>query len=160
MVLVGVRFPHRLSMSITNIDELKQLDETALREFVEGNKKNYEHYGLPVVELENGVEYAIAYDEDEADQACYTYIEDSAWAFTPDFLAEMTEMPVEIFEALVKANLCESANDAVMACINTTCGLCEVVACAIDADGRGHFLGVYDGEEIELTNSNAYAYQV
>jgi hypothetical protein len=29
---------------------------------------------------------------------------------------------------------------------------------AIDADGRGHFLAMYDGEEIEL--ANAYAYQI
>jgi hypothetical protein len=144
-------------MSITNIDELEQLDETALREFVEDNKLNYDHYGLPIVEID-GDQYAIAFGDDEADKATTKYIQNSVWAFNPDFIANCTEMPVEIFECMAKSDMCESANDAIMACIDHTCGFDSFVRDAIDLDGRGHFLAFYDGEEIELTN--AYAYKI
>ena len=145
-------------MSITNINELGQLEETALREYVEGNKLDYNHYGLPIVEID-GEEYAIAFSDDEADEACKEYIEDSVWAFNQSFLADMTSLPIELFECLVNSGKCESLNGAITAVIEQTCGMSEFVACAIDEDGRGQFIGIYDGDEIEL-ESGAYAYRI
>ena len=144
-------------MKVENIEELIKLDREALLEFI--RRANYDHYGLQTVELEDGTEYAIALDDEEADKACKEYIEYSAWAFSPSFIADETGMPIEIFEALVKADLCEGANEAVMACIEATCGIDSFVESAISWDGRGHFLSHYDGEEVEL-ESNAYAYRL
>lgn len=147
-------------MSINTIDELGQLDAEALREYVEGNKLDYNHYGLPIVEID-GAQYAIAFDEDEADEACTEYISDTVWAFKPEFIADCTELPFEIFKCIAESGMCESANDAILACINTTCGINEFAMNAIYEDGRGHFLNIWDDDdEIVLTNSNAYAYQV
>ena len=155
----GVRPSPTLSMSINTIEELGQLDATALREYVEGNKEDYTHYGLPIVELDDA-NYAIAFDEVEADEACKGYISDSVWAFNPEFIANCTGLPFEIFKCIANSGMCESSNGAILACIEHTCGIDSFVADAIYEDGRGHFLNIWDGDEIVLTNSNAYAYQV
>lgn len=144
-------------MKVENIEELIKLDRNALLDFI--RRANYDHYGLQTVELEDGSEYAIALDDEDADKACREYIEMSVWAFSPSFIAQKTGMPIEIFEALAKANLCEGANEAVMACIEATCGIDSFVDSAICWHGRGHFLSHYDGDEVEL-DSNAYAYRL
>ena len=69
------------------------------------------------------------------------------WAFNDEFLAEMTGLPAVIFKALQPQ--CENSNDAVLALVDKTCGLEDFAQTAIDADGRGHFLATYDGEEHE-----------
>lgn len=142
------------------ITDIEKLDVEALREFVKTNKLEYDLYGLPIIRLENGEEYAIALDDCVAFAACETYIEESLFAFTPSFMAGMTNIPIEIFEALSKTSLCESLNPAYMACIEQTCGFVDFVDAAIRADGRGHFLGIFDGEEIDLPNASAYAYRL
>ncbi len=85
--------------------------------------------------------------DDEADEACAKYIEESFWAFSPDFLASETGIDKVVFEALV--DKCEGANDAVHSIINGSCGVGEFVDSAIRDNGRGHFLAHYDDEEIE-----------
>ena len=85
--------------------------------------------------------------EDEAEDRAYDYIEQSLWAFNADFLSTMTKMPYEAFEKLQE--LCEDANDAFRAMVDTTCGMRDFVDAAIDADGRGHFISHYDGKERE-----------
>ena len=107
---------------------------------------SYNHYGLTILEVGNN-EYAIGTD-DEADKAVQEYIEGSVWAFNANFLASMTDMPCEIFEALQPQ--CESSNDAILACIEQTCGIDDFVEEAISADGRGHFLSNYDGYEANV----------
>jgi hypothetical protein len=114
------------------------------------------HYGLPVVEID-GMEFAIAANEEEADKACYEYIENTIWAFSPFFLEQMTNVPAELFEAV--QDKCESINEALQILVMRTCGMQEFVDQAISWDGRGHFLSHYDGKEIEL-NCGAYAYRV
>lgn len=145
-------------MKAENIEELIKLDEDSLLSLIRGS--HYDHYCLPIVELEDGTEYAIALDDKDADDACREYIQISLWAFSPSFIAQETGMPIEIFEALAKADLCEGANEAVMACIEATCGIDSFVESAISWDGRGHFLSFYDGCEVELEGSNAYAYRL
>lgn len=85
--------------------------------------------------------------DDEANAAAREYIEDSLWAFNADFLAGQTGIDAVAFKPL--ADLCESANAAVLAMVKGTCGLDTFVAAAISADGRGHHLSSYDGEENE-----------
>ena len=144
-------------MKVENIEELIKLDREALLKIID---RDYTHYGLPTVELEDGTEYAIALDDDDADAACKESIEMSVCAFSPSFIAQETDIPIEIFEALVKADLCEGANEAVMACIEATCGIDSFVESAISWDGRGHYLSHYDGHEVELEGSNSYAYRM
>jgi len=123
---------------------------TEAKELINGigrfEEQPYLHYGLTILDAEQG-EYAIG-TEDEADKAAHEYIEGSVWAFNADFLASMTEMPYEIFEALQPQ--CESANDPILACIEKTCGIDEFVEDAISADGRGHFIAGYDGHETDI----------
>jgi hypothetical protein len=95
-------------------------------------------------------------DESEADDACGDYIEQSLWAFNASFLAGMTDLPEEVFTAL--ADKCEDANDPIMRIIKSTCGIDKFVNEAVSADGRGHFLSGYDGEENEYTGGGRYFY--
>jgi hypothetical protein len=95
-------------------------------------------------------DYLVLTDE-EADEKAKDYIIDSLWAFNPSFLAEQTDMPEEVFQAIADNGKCESNNDAIERIVNKTCGLDELVSEAISADGRGHFMSSYDGNENEET---------
>ena len=144
-------------MSI-DIDDIIHMPENELRAYVEENVSYYAN-NLPVIVCDNSEEYAIAFDDDIADAACGGSIEDSVWAFNSAFLSDMTGLDIEVFDALTRSGLCEGANKAILSIINDTCGIDEFCEAAIDADGRGHFLSPYDGEEIELA-CGGYAYRI
>jgi hypothetical protein len=117
--------------------------------------ERYDHYGLSVYSYGRR-EFAIG-DDDEADRAVRSYIKDSVWSFRPEFLASYTGLPEEMFVAL--QDKCEDANDAFLECIKRTKHrLAGFVDEAVAADGRGHFLSPYDGDEHEV--DNFYIYQV
>lgn len=101
----------------------------------------------------DGAEYRV-YTDDEAEEACTDYIKESLWAFNADFLSGYTRINSIVFERL--SELCEGANDAVLSIINACGGLDGFAKKAISADGRGHFLSSYDGDEIECGNFYAY----
>ena len=111
------------------------------------SRERYDHYGLAVFSY-GREEYAIGTDE-EADQACAEYVHDSAWAFNASFVLSECGLPSDLEEAIqtFQSEKCESANDAIVALIEKTCGMDEFVKAAISADGRGHFLSGYDGNE-------------
>lgn len=120
----------------------------------------WHHYGLPVVEIE-GEEWAIALTDEEADKAAEEYVENTAWAFTADYLQDMTGIPHEMFEAV--QDKCEGAQDAILACIEATCGIESFRENAVADNGRGTFLSGYDGqeEEFEMSDGNiSYAYRL
>jgi hypothetical protein len=102
--------------------------------------------------------YIVATDE-QADEIAAEYIRDSLWAFNADFLASKTGIPEEMFRAVQERS--EDANDAVLRCIEKTCGLDDFVDDAIAADGRAHFLNHYDGteEEQEVFGTTYYIYR-
>jgi hypothetical protein len=102
-------------------------------------------------------EWLVGCDE-EADVFVREYIENSLWSFLPAFLAGTTGLDQSVFDAFVKADLCESANEAVASLIKSTCGLDHFVDQAVAADGRGHFLAHYDGEEREIKVGDTYLY--
>lgn len=109
-----------------------------------------------------GCEYLVLTDE-EADEKTADYIKDSLWAFNADFILEHTAVyeetthreDAEIIKALqmVQGSICESANALVRALIVDIDAFIED---AVDADGRGHFLASYDGEEYESGNFYIY----
>lgn len=102
--------------------------------------------------------YLILTDE-EANDAVFEYIVESLWAFKSEFLASETDLPVEVFKALSKQ--CEGANEPIRKLVEKTCGLLPLVDAAISADGRGHFLSTYDGEEteIQIGDEDYYVYR-
>lgn len=94
-----------------------------------------------------GGEYLVLTDE-EADARAADYIKDSLWAFNSSFLASYCDLPEAMFKAV--QDKCESSNDAVLQCVERADGgLDGFIEEAISADGRGHFLNTYDGNENE-----------
>lgn len=127
----------------------------ALAAFLSIELEDGEDYGDYITEdsyTENAFEaeggtYLVLTD-DEADDAAREYIEESLWAFNADFLAGETGLPAEVFSSLQEAKY-EDANETILTLV-TKCGdMDSFVRHAIGADGRGHFLAQYDGEENE-----------
>ena len=101
-------------------------------------------------------EYLVLTDE-EADMKAADYIRETAWAFNKSFLdchsKSISELDEKTFSIIQDS--CESANKAILAMIDDVEHFIED---AILADGRGHFLGNYDGKENE--QDNYYIYRV
>ena len=99
-------------------------------------------------------EYLVLTDE-EADQKVRDYIEESVWAFNAWFIIEHSDLPFEAEEMIkgFQESKCESANETILALIKD---FDEFVEDAISADGRGHFLATYDGDEIETESFFIY----
>ena len=93
--------------------------------------------------------YLVLTDE-EADEKAHDAIVESLWAFNTDFILD--HVPGHFNSSAVSAfsrmqqELCEDANSLIAAMIPDVSGFVDD---AISADGRGHFLASYDGEELE-----------
>lgn len=106
-----------------------------------------------------GEEFYVLEDE-RAYALAFQLIEAELWAFAPDFIAEhlkhdivYCDNPVNLDDLrlairAVQERLYEGANAIIHALIDD---LEEFVDDAIAADGRGHFISSYDGEEHEVT---------
>lgn len=98
-------------------------------------------------------DYLVLTDE-EADEKAAEYISEYMWAFNISFLTcYMSEETAEFAEEILKPiqEKCESGNEAVKALINWRYNKEQIIEDAISADGRGHFLATYDGNENEET---------
>jgi len=95
-------------------------------------------------------DYLVLTDE-EANEKTKEYIKESLWAFNANFILSECGLDLSGTESLkeMQQKVCESANDFILSLIEKTCGLDKFVKSAIMADGRGHFLSTYDGEEVE-----------
>jgi hypothetical protein len=113
---------------------------------------DYSYYGLPIIKCEEG-EYAIAFNDEIANNAARQFIEQSLWLFNASFLADMTNVPEEMFSGL--QGKCEDFNDAFLNVVQSTCGLDKFVQAAVEADSRGHFLSNYDDNEYEYSDMSA-----
>lgn len=129
--------------------------QQALANFLEVNESDIEINNDEYI-LSNGDSYFVL-DDLEADEYARSEIEEMLWAFNADFLASYTGLHKAVFESL--AGGYEKSNEAIMALINNAGSMDEFVQECMDADGRGHFVANYDGEEIELEN-DYYAYRV
>lgn len=131
------------------INYLKENDypEVTADDITEGfNESNFEVFGN---------EYNV-FTEEEREEEVTEYIKESVWAFNANFLASETELPGEVFTAL--SEKCESGNEAILKLIEKTCGLESFVDSATSADGYGHFLSPYDGEENEEKIDDTWFY--
>jgi hypothetical protein len=130
---------------IDNADKVRALCEFLGCEPDDIKEGRFDHYGLTVFEC-GSQEYSIGTDA-EADEAAQKAISDSAWAFNASFLASFCELPEKVFEAM--QGECEGCNDDVLSLIEKSGGISAFAQDAISADGRGHFLSGYDGDENE-----------
>lgn len=108
------------------------------------DKHRKTHWELPIIIIDDE-EYAVAEGEEEANKAARQVIEDSICYFRPDFLADHSDVPEDVFVFL--ANKCFDNNEAYKAMIYD---VDDFIDDAIDADGRGHFLNSYDSRENEI----------
>jgi len=90
-------------------------------------------------------EYLILTDE-KANERLRENVEKSAWAFNASFIIDHSDLPAEAAEMVgaFQESKCEDANDTILALIND---MDRFASDAASADGRGHFLSGYDGEE-------------
>ena len=132
-------------MLMTKIEALaKHLDMT-----VEDVEAENRAYGDGCYEL-RGATYLVCTAE-EADEQAADNIRDSLWAFNTDFIIEHSDLPPEAKEMITsfQESKCEDANDTIKALIKDEE---EFIDDALAADGRGHFLSSYDGEEHEVVD--------
>lgn len=92
----------------------------------------------------------IVLTNDEADEKASEYIKDSLWAFNAEFIIDHSKLPYDAIDMIktYQEEKCEGANETIEALIED---MEEFVNDAISADGRGHFLNTYDGNENEET---------
>ena len=124
----------------------------ALAEYLGESVENLHDNGDNYFQVVDGMEYLVLTDG-EADQMSQEYIEDSLWSFNADFILDTCglDSSSNVSRSLRKMQeeSCEGCNDFIRALEEGTCGIDEFVNQAILADGRGHFLSSYDGEEGE-----------
>jgi hypothetical protein len=118
---------------------------------------------LPIDEDEERENYIVLTDE-EADAKTSDYIKDSLWAFNAEFILSECQLDLSGSDSLrnMQEKSCEGANDFIYSLIDRTCGIDEFIQDAIRADGRGHFINSYDGNESEETidGETFYIYRV
>ena len=88
--------------------------------------------------------------EEEAQEKAKEYILDSIWAFNADFIIEHSKVLDfdDASQSIIKAiqAQCESGNEAMKKLIDD---IDTFIEDAINADGRGHFMNSYDGNEAQ-----------
>ena len=124
----------------------------ALADFLGESVETLRDNGDNCYQVVDGMEYLVLTDG-EADQMSQEYIEESLWAFNADFILDTCglDSSSNVSRSLRKMQeeSCEGCNDFIRALVDGTCGIDEFTKQAILADGRGHFLSSYDGEEEE-----------
>lgn len=121
-----------------SLPELKYSEFKKICEIMDASPREVES-------LVDSGDWSILTDE-EANEQVKEYIAQSCVYFKTTFLADLTDLPEEVFKALQES--CDE--EACLKIIEKTCGLDEFVEEAIRYDGRGHFLNSYDGHEYEV----------
>lgn len=145
---------------VGNLEETKEAfnNEIGSMENEASEDDNFSIYcsnNLSEIEDFDNDDYLVLTDE-EADEKAKEYILDTVWAFNASFLASETDIDIEVFEAIQNNGRCESNNRAILSMIDDED---DFVASAISADGRGHFMSSYDGNENE-ENVNGTIYYI
>ena len=121
-----------------------------------------EGYSEEILTLGNK-EYLVLTDN-EADEKVTEEIKNSLWAFNASFILSECGLDLSGEESLkqMQERNCEDANDFILSLVEKCCGLDKFVEAAISADGRGHYLDQYSGNENEvvLNNETFYIYRI
>lgn len=122
----------------------------ALADFLGESVENLRDNGDNCYQVVDGMEYLVLTDG-EANEQARVDIEDLLWAFNSEFILDCCGLgsSSNVAHSLRKMQgaSCEGCNDFIRAIVDGTCGIDKFVSQAILADGRGHFLSTYDGEE-------------
>lgn len=113
-----------------------------------------QHLETDIEDAERVINDYLVLTDDEADEMAYQYIKDSLWAFNSSFIASHcdSDIPQDAIEAIQEKY--EASNPILLKLIKD---IDHFVEDAISQDGRGHFIGFYDGEEWEQTvNGTTY----
>lgn len=101
-------------------------------------------------------DYLVLTDE-EADEKAKEYIKETLWAFNASFIASQVDLDEEVIQAIHDNGKCEGNNDTIYNLIQKLGDFDSFVSEAISADGRGHCMSSYDGNENEETvNETTY----
>lgn len=98
----------------------------------------------------------VVFSDRDADRSVYEFIKESLWSFRPKFISEMTGYDNDEVITLLTEN--EFEDGKLIEIVEHSCGLDNFVNEAIKADGRGHFLSTYDGQETEIRVNGEYYY--
>jgi hypothetical protein len=101
-------------------------------------------------------------DDATADRRVKDKIAEEVWSFRSSFLAGATGLDEDVFTGIMSNGKSESNNKAILALIQSTCGLDEFVDEAVGADGRGAFMSGYDGneQEIKVDGTTYFVYRI
>lgn len=130
---------------MSKISALAKYLEVPVDELTE---ETYDNYGLTVIS--NGSkEYSIG-NEEEVDNATEQNIRESLCYFNSQWIVDHldTEIPVNAITAIQEKY--EDGNDSLYEIISKLGDWDYFVRDSILADGRGHFMSSYDGEENEI----------
>jgi len=125
------------------------LDWLKVNDYPETEPDNIEELSYGNSEFEaHGNEYLVLTDS-EADERTKEYILESLWAFNTDFICGFIgDFTCNESIQEMQAKQCEGCNNIIRRLIGED-NLDDFVGQAISADGRGHFLNHYDGDEHE-----------
>lgn len=102
----------------------------------------------PVDEYSEMMDNYEVYDNRNAQKRAEEYIMDSLWTFNSDFILDHSHVKMDAhYLSKIQGEMCEDANDLVKSLIDD---IDVFIEDAISADGRGHFISTYDGEEHEI----------
>lgn len=129
------------------VKELLKYENEELKDITEVREENDGVY------LDFGYKSYLIMTEAEAQERAEDYIKESLWAFNTDFI--QSHCNGDISDKVIKAiqEQYEDGNEAILSLIED---INEFIEDAISADGRGHFLSSYDGQETELKNGFVY----
>jgi hypothetical protein len=142
----------KLDLSIDHSERISELEDKTIEEMTDEQLQFFCHHKkaesdlnrFGLLEIECGGETHLwAKDQESAKASAKEYIEESVWAFNASFLSAHSKgVDEEVFEKLSEG--CESSNDAIKKLIDD---MDHFVDDAIIADGLGHFIATYDGNE-------------
>jgi hypothetical protein len=141
-----------------SVDTSKEARIAALYAYLSDNNEDVELDEISDGYSDNEFEYFneeyLVLTNDEADELCEERILDSLWAFNKSFLDCHSEAIANIDDDVwqeLATNQCENLNETVRKLIDD---IDSFVEDAVGADGRGHFISFYDGEEVEVEHNH------
>ena len=113
-------------------------------------------YGNEFAVVDRNEEYLIL-DDDEANDEVNDYIRSSLEYFNSRFLAKHCKLPESVIKILQGSAQTPGFQVDLSELLYSLCAdFSALVADAIEQDGRGHFLSMYDGKEIEYSGYLIY----
>ena len=152
---------------VKNIVELQKMTALKTAEIQDFTSEKLEKWDpeTQTAEMADGTEWLVLTDE-EADEKTAEEIKETLWAFNSLFIIEHMSNNNDLnsytrkhlYESLrqVQQTCCEDCNPLIYAIIGGENGIDDFISDAIGADGRGHFLSYYDGEEEETEHFFIY----